>query len=360
MRAALLAIAILVPAAAPAGIFDAAEPNVSAGNEALSRGDAAEALAHFEKAIEAHPDAGEAWYDKGLALHALGRHEEAAEAFGQALARRGDARLGAKDYTNLGNALAAMDRVDDAMRSYRSALEIDPDDEVARQNLEVLLRRKQEGQRQDEGGQEDGADRSRRDEQGSGAQREKGREGSEQEEEGASHQEDGSSEQDPSQLGDSEEDPARQQEGQGASEEEPSRQEEGQGASEEEHSRQQDGQGASEEEPSQQEEGGQGASDPGREDAEEQGERERAGDQTAQGDEPRDARAAGEGEPDGGESDAAAGSRGDAPPSGEDRAVPLRRSDTERILDSLRGSEKSFQLWRSQEKGRRSDAEKDW
>ncbi|HEY0840244.1 MAG TPA: tetratricopeptide repeat protein, partial [Vulgatibacter sp.] len=103
----LLAFVLAAPAVASAGIFDKPEPNVAAGNEALSRGDAAAALSHYEEAVRTLPDSGEAWYDKGLALHALGRHEEAAEAFTQALARRKDGTLAAKDYTNLGNALAA-------------------------------------------------------------------------------------------------------------------------------------------------------------------------------------------------------------------------------------------------------------
>ena len=300
MRGLLLAIAVALPSAASAGIFDAAEPNVAAGNHALSKGDAAAALGHYEKAIEAHPDSGEAWYDKGLALDALGRHEEAAEAFTQALARRRDSALGAKDYTNLGNALAAMNRVDDAMRSYRSALEIDPDDEVARQNLEVMLRRKQQQedppksqQQQDpKDGQEKDPSKDR--EQDSSQQQARNEDG---QQEDSSQQQAGNDEQ-------QQKDPSQQQAGNDDRQQKDS--------SQQEQDQQQDA----------------GASD------DEKGDRQDAG--------------------------AAAQADGNEQPENEGQAMPLRKSDTQRILDSLRGNEKSFQLWRGQEKGRRSDAEKDW
>jgi len=337
MRVALLlAFALVLPAPASAGIFEAAEPNVSAGNEALSRGDAATALGHYEKAIGAHPDAGEAWYDKGLALHALGRHEEAAEAFTQALARRRDGSLGAKDYTNLGNALAAMDRLDDAMRSYRSALEIDPDDEVARQNLEVLLRRKQQDPQ--DGQEQDGADPSQQDEE-----RQDGEDPSQQDEQRPDRDE------------------QSQQDGQRQGGEDQSQQDEQRQGGEDQS--QQDEQEQGGEEPSQQgeteseERDGQAGSDPSQQ---EQDGSTQQGDPQQAGEDPAQQGAHGQRDGERGEAEAAAVGEGGDTPDGEERAVPLRQSDTERILDSLRGNEKSFQLWRSQEKGRRSDAEKDW
>jgi|GEM_PF-1735632 len=316
MRALLLAIAVAAPAVASAGIFDAAEPNVSAGNEALSKGDAAAALGHYERAIEAHPDAGEVWYDKGLALDALGRHEEAAEAFTQALARRRDGSLGAKDYTNLGNAQAAANRVDEAMRSYRAALEIDPDDEVARQNLEVMLRRKQ--QESSKSQPKDGQDKDPSQQQKDSPQQA----GSDDQQQKDSPQQAGND--DPQQKDSS------QQAGNEDRQQKDSPQQE-QAGGRDAQQKPDEGKGAGEQEARQD---GQQESQP------------HAG--------------ASEGEKGDRQDAAAAAADGKEPPDGEGRAMPSRRTEIQRILDSLRGNEKSFQLWRGQEKGRRSDAEKDW
>jgi tetratricopeptide (TPR) repeat protein len=79
-------------------------------------------------------------FNRGDALYQLGRYEEARQAYHQAAELDRDGELRSKDYYNLGNTFAAMGDKGGAIAAYRRALVLDPADEEARHNLEVLLR----------------------------------------------------------------------------------------------------------------------------------------------------------------------------------------------------------------------------
>lgn len=64
-----------------AGGHDAAPVRVSLAQACLGRGDAADALAHLERAIELDADYTAAWKIYGRALHQAGRSAEAAQAW---------------------------------------------------------------------------------------------------------------------------------------------------------------------------------------------------------------------------------------------------------------------------------------
>ncbi|MCA1663082.1 MAG: tetratricopeptide repeat protein, partial [Myxococcales bacterium] len=119
----------------------------------------AAALAAF---ASAHPKGGDAEveYDRGTALFKLGRYQEAKQAFvhSAALAPRAHALY------DLGNSDAALKDETGAIAAYRGALAVDPKDEAARHNLEVLLQKKQSEQ------QPTGNQQKKKDQRGKGDQ----------------------------------------------------------------------------------------------------------------------------------------------------------------------------------------------
>ncbi len=90
----------------------------------LERGEAAEALAHFERAFRAEPANADILHNRGAALRELGRNEEAAASFGKALALTPD---DPETLSDLGMSLRALDREEDALECFERALRCRPD-----------------------------------------------------------------------------------------------------------------------------------------------------------------------------------------------------------------------------------------
>ena len=134
-----LAILLSVPALAM-GPFEKNHPLVDEGTTAYDSGDYDKALEKFDAAGKERPTDPRVHYNRGLALHKLNRNPEAREALAHAeeLDRKGE--LTNKIHYNLGNVAAAENNREEAIREYRKALRADPNDELARHNLEVLLR----------------------------------------------------------------------------------------------------------------------------------------------------------------------------------------------------------------------------
>jgi outer membrane biosynthesis protein TonB len=156
-RAALLAIVLVV-----CGAWDFARrknPDVERGNAHYKAGEWDEAIAAYRKALERLPDEPGAHYDLGAALYqkgvsAKGKDRDALLEQAEHEFRLGtdtsDPRLKSDAHHNLGNTLSARGRDDEAITEYKKALKIDPHNEAARRNLELLLRKKKEQQKQDQ------------------------------------------------------------------------------------------------------------------------------------------------------------------------------------------------------------------
>jgi len=137
---AALPLALLL-AASP---FEAEQPEVRAGNEAIRAGDPAAALPRYDSAEREVGPRAEIDFDRGNALHAAGRPEEARSAWKKA-ADQAQAPLASRALQNTANALDQAGDQPGAIRALGEALRRDPANEDARYNLEVLLRRKAEG-----------------------------------------------------------------------------------------------------------------------------------------------------------------------------------------------------------------------
>lgn len=317
--AGAILLGALPPAEAEAAFLRRPDPEVEAGRRALREQDAEAALRHFDEALARHPDAAALHLNRGLALRALGRAEEAESALTQALALGGSAR---EAHHALGHLLAEAGEVERAMSHFRHALALDPDDEVARRNLEALLRRQRQAPDPDDAQGNEGEDAP---EDAGGEEGEDDREGAEggdgdEEQEGAEGEE-GEDEQESAEGGDDahEEGDAEGQEGEDEQE-----------------------------------------SAEGGDDADEQGE--------AEGEEGADEQEGAQGD-DGEERGEAPGAAGEPQASDEDpdagAAHPMEHeegpTDTERLLDALQQRERGLQLWlHGQQKRKARDGERDW
>ena len=137
-----LPLALLLQAASP---FEAEQPEVRAGNQALEAGDPAAALPHYQGAEREVGPRPEIDFDRGHALHAAGRTEEARAAWKRA-ADQAPAPLASRALQNTASSLEQAGDQTGAIHALGEALGRDPANEDARYNLEVLLRRKAEGQ----------------------------------------------------------------------------------------------------------------------------------------------------------------------------------------------------------------------
>jgi Ca-activated chloride channel family protein len=166
--AALVVAMLLAGRADAAGLLHRPEAATARGTAAYGRGDYAAALAAFQAA---HPKGGDAAveYDRGTALFKLGRYQEAKAAFARsaALAPRAQALY------DLGNTEAALKDETGAIATYRKALGVDPNDEAARHNLEVLLQKKEDEkkkQQQQQDKKQQAGNQQKKDQSGKGDQ----------------------------------------------------------------------------------------------------------------------------------------------------------------------------------------------
>ncbi len=135
-----LVVALALPSSAgAAGPLERDHPLVQQGREAYAAGNYEEALKAFEAAKKERPNDPAVDFNRGDALAKLGRVPEAREAFqGVTESNRPDLRQ--KAWYNLGNLHATTGDRLEALKAYRRALTLDPQDVQARHNYEVVLR----------------------------------------------------------------------------------------------------------------------------------------------------------------------------------------------------------------------------
>ncbi|MBM4781117.1 MAG: hypothetical protein GQE15_25785 [Archangiaceae bacterium] len=109
-----------------------------AGIKELEAGNASEALDRFDRVnVSPHPAL---LLNRGLALHQLGQDAPALSALDEAIELVTEPSLRARVLSDRGTVRARAGRTTDAIADYRAALHLAPGDELARHNLELLLR----------------------------------------------------------------------------------------------------------------------------------------------------------------------------------------------------------------------------
>jgi Ca-activated chloride channel family protein len=139
---------------APAWAFDpfARElDSVEAGNNSYTEQHFDQALDKYEQAEQEVEQEPRVHFNRGAALFKLGRPKEAREAYLRA-SGLDDPGMKKQNYYNIGNTFLAEGAFHDAIPYYRRALEIDPGFDDARYNLELVLAaiKQQQQQQQDQ------------------------------------------------------------------------------------------------------------------------------------------------------------------------------------------------------------------
>jgi Ca-activated chloride channel family protein len=145
--AAVIGAGLLIGSTVQAGEANDARRQVRSAIRALQDGRPADALEGFREAEVMFPESAELMYNQGVAHYRLRDFEKAKEAFSRALRTR-NLKLEAKTKFNLGNcayaeALERLSSLEDAIarlqtaiRYYRDALDVNPNDTDARANIE--------------------------------------------------------------------------------------------------------------------------------------------------------------------------------------------------------------------------------
>jgi Ca-activated chloride channel family protein len=123
------------------------DPNIEEGNRQLAAGKPDQALAAYDRAVQALPEEPIAHFDRGVALYRLGKFPEAQKEF-QRASEGHDGSVKADAYYNMGNALLKQERYKDALDAYKHTLGLRPEDRRAKWNLELALRKLQEQKQQ--------------------------------------------------------------------------------------------------------------------------------------------------------------------------------------------------------------------
>ncbi|MER2561275.1 MAG: tetratricopeptide repeat protein [Myxococcaceae bacterium] len=122
------------------GPLEKNQDDVDEGMTAYEQGDYERALQAFDRAEKAKGSDPRVHYNRGLALHKLNRTDDAKAAFNRALELDRGGEYASKIHYNLGTMAAVNGQKDEAIRELRRALKKDPNDALARHNLEVILR----------------------------------------------------------------------------------------------------------------------------------------------------------------------------------------------------------------------------
>jgi tetratricopeptide (TPR) repeat protein len=111
---------------------DYAEADNNLGTVFLNQGRLDEAAKYYHRALKIYPGFAEAHNNLGILLTKEGQTAEAIEQYRKAIELNPDR---AEFYNNLGNLLATQGRTDEAIEQFQKALEVDPDNAKVRYNL---------------------------------------------------------------------------------------------------------------------------------------------------------------------------------------------------------------------------------
>jgi tetratricopeptide (TPR) repeat protein len=128
----------LSSAAFAQNLFQKIPPGVQHGMDAYQKERFEEALEAFEEAQLEMPSNAQLEFNRGTTFYKQEKYNEALQSLNRAR-ELDDGKLQGDVFYNMGNTYAAMGKASEAMASYRQALRANPQDTMARHNLEFLL-----------------------------------------------------------------------------------------------------------------------------------------------------------------------------------------------------------------------------
>jgi|GEM_PF-1440613 len=135
-------------------LFQKIPPSIQRGMEAYQNERFEEANKAFEEALAHMPSNAQLEFNRGTTFFKQKKYHEALQSLERAR-ELDDGKLRGDVFYNMGNTYAAMGKDADAIASYRQALRVNPQDNMARHNLEFLLSRPPPPEAQNSPGEKD-------------------------------------------------------------------------------------------------------------------------------------------------------------------------------------------------------------
>lgn len=164
--------------------YASARKKVQQGNNSYKKKMYEKALEKYRDAQIDSPESKPVYFNLANSMYKMGKYEEAMEEYEKSTYSK-DTELQAKAYYNMGNSLYRQGKLPEAILYYKKALEINPDDEDAKYNIEYIQKKIKEMMDKQKGQQQGQQDQQQQQKQGEEEQedKKKGKEGEEEKEE---------------------------------------------------------------------------------------------------------------------------------------------------------------------------------
>lgn len=129
--------------------------------KSYEKGQFEDAIRKYERILTKHPDWEEAHFGKGAALYKTDQIDDALREFELAIPSKNPTRKSAALY-NMGNALLKSNRLEESLKFYKRALELNSQDYDAKHNFELVRQMmQQQQQQQDQSSKQDQQDQQK-------------------------------------------------------------------------------------------------------------------------------------------------------------------------------------------------------